>query len=83
MTREVKKARKTGGLAGSSSDESFSESEASENEESDNESSRFLSSGDDDDFNPFRDESSEDDEDGETIWVFFTFVTSGGDVILE
>ncbi|XP_070619296.1 protein strawberry notch homolog 1 isoform X1 [Erythrolamprus reginae] len=62
MTREVKKARKTGGLAGSSSDESFSESEASENEESD-ESSRFLSSGDDDDFNPFRDESSEDDED--------------------
>ncbi|KAG8146091.1 putative Strawberry notch 1-like protein, partial [Naja naja] len=37
MTREVKKARKTGGLAGSSSDESFSESEASENEESDNE----------------------------------------------
>uniref|UniRef100_A0A8C6Y1U9 Protein strawberry notch homolog 1 n=1 Tax=Naja naja TaxID=35670 RepID=A0A8C6Y1U9_NAJNA len=63
MTREVKKARKTGGLAGSSSDESFSESEASENEESDNESSRFLSSGDDDDFNPFRDESSEDDED--------------------
>uniref|UniRef100_A0A8C6Y2E4 Protein strawberry notch homolog 1 n=1 Tax=Naja naja TaxID=35670 RepID=A0A8C6Y2E4_NAJNA len=67
--QEVKKARKTGGLAGSSSDESFSESEASENEESDNESSRFLSSGDDDDFNPFRDESSEDDEDGETIWM--------------
>ncbi|KAL7986692.1 hypothetical protein Chor_012975 [Crotalus horridus] len=63
ITREIKKARKTGGLAGSSSDESFSESEASENEESDNESSRFLSSGDDDDFNPFRDESSEDDED--------------------
>ncbi|XP_015130822.1 protein strawberry notch homolog 1 isoform X1 [Gallus gallus] len=63
VSREAKKARKTGGLAGSSSDESESESDASDNEESDNESSRFLSSGDDDDFNPFRDESSEDDED--------------------
>ncbi|XP_032656593.1 protein strawberry notch homolog 1 isoform X1 [Chelonoidis abingdonii] len=63
ITRETKKARKTGGLAGSSSDESESESDASDNEESDNESSKFLSSGDDDDFNPFRDESSEDDED--------------------
>ncbi|NXF84857.1 SBNO1 protein, partial [Eubucco bourcierii] len=61
--REAKKARKVGGLAGSSSDESESESDASDNEESDNESSKFLSSGDDDDFNPFRDESSEDDED--------------------
>ncbi|KAH0625397.1 hypothetical protein JD844_014884 [Phrynosoma platyrhinos] len=58
-----RKARKTGGLAGSSSDESYSESDVSDNEESDNESSHFLSSGDDDDFNPFRDESSEDDED--------------------
>ncbi|NXY52840.1 SBNO1 protein, partial [Callaeas wilsoni] len=63
VSREAKKARKTGGLAGSSSDESESESDASDNEESDNESSKFLSSGDDDDFNPFRDESSEDDED--------------------
>uniref|UniRef100_A0A7M4FI77 Protein strawberry notch homolog 1 n=1 Tax=Crocodylus porosus TaxID=8502 RepID=A0A7M4FI77_CROPO len=63
ITREAKKARKTGGLAGSSSDESESESDALDNEESDNESSKFLSSGDDDDFNPFRDESSEDDED--------------------
>lgn len=67
ISREAKKARKTGGLAGSSSDESESESDASDNEESDNESSKFLSSGDDDDFNPFRDESSEDDEDGKTI----------------
>lgn len=67
ISREAKKARKTGGLAGSSSDESESESDASDNEESDNESSKFLSSGDDDDFNPFRDESSEDDEDGETV----------------
>ncbi|NXW58260.1 SBNO1 protein, partial [Eurystomus gularis] len=63
ISRETKKARKTGGLAGSSSDESESESDVSDNEESDNESSKFLSSGDDDDFNPFRDESSEDDED--------------------
>ncbi|NXO05470.1 SBNO1 protein, partial [Rhinopomastus cyanomelas] len=63
ISREAKKARKAGGLAGSSSDESESESDASDNEESDNESSKFLSSGDDDDFNPFRDESSEDDED--------------------
>ncbi|KFO93167.1 Protein strawberry notch 1 [Buceros rhinoceros silvestris] len=63
ISREAKKARRTGGLAGSSSDESESESDASDNEESDNESSKFLSSGDDDDFNPFRDESSEDDED--------------------
>uniref|UniRef100_A0A8B9C439 Protein strawberry notch homolog 1 n=1 Tax=Anser brachyrhynchus TaxID=132585 RepID=A0A8B9C439_9AVES len=55
---KAKKARKTGGLAGSSSDESESESDASDNEESDNESLRFLSSGDDDDFNPFRDEST-------------------------
>ncbi len=41
VSREAKKARKTGGLAGSSSDESESESDASDNEESDNESSRF------------------------------------------
>lgn len=67
ISREAKKARKTGGLAGSSSDESESESDASDNEESDNESSKFLSSGDNDDFNPFRDESSEDDEDGKTV----------------
>lgn len=70
ISREAKKARKTGGLAGSSSDESESESDASDNEESDNESSKFLSSGDDDDFNPFRDESSEDDEDGKTLLSF-------------
>lgn len=65
ITRESKKARKIGGLTGSSSDDSGSESDASDNEESDYESSKNMSSGDDDDFNPFRDESSEDDEDGE------------------
>uniref|UniRef100_A0A2K6ANG3 Strawberry notch homolog 1 n=1 Tax=Macaca nemestrina TaxID=9545 RepID=A0A2K6ANG3_MACNE len=62
ITREAKKARKVGGLTGSSSDDSGSESDASDNEESDYESSKNMSSGDDDDFNPFRDESSEDDE---------------------
>ncbi|ELW65486.1 Protein strawberry notch like protein 1 [Tupaia chinensis] len=67
ITREAKKARKVGGLTGSSSDDSGSESDASDNEESDYESSKNMSSGDDDDFNPFRDESSEDDEDGEEI----------------
>ncbi|XP_029475625.1 protein strawberry notch homolog 1 isoform X2 [Rhinatrema bivittatum] len=65
ITREAKKARKVGGLAGSSSDEMESASDASDNEEeSDEESFKSVSSGDDeDDFNPFRDESSEDDED--------------------
>uniref|UniRef100_A0A8C9IIP0 Protein strawberry notch homolog 1 n=1 Tax=Piliocolobus tephrosceles TaxID=591936 RepID=A0A8C9IIP0_9PRIM len=62
ITREAKKARKVGGLTGSSSDDSGSESDASDNEESDYESSKNMSSGDDDNFNPFRDESSEDDE---------------------
>lgn len=69
ITREAKKARKVGGLTGSSSDDSGSESDASDNEESDYASSKNLSSGDDDDFNPFRDESSEDDEDGEFVSV--------------
>lgn len=64
ITREAKKARKVGGLTGSSSDDSGSES-VSDNDESDYESSKNMSSGDDDDFNPFRDESSEDNEDGE------------------
>ncbi|OBS68912.1 hypothetical protein A6R68_02525 [Neotoma lepida] len=63
ITREAKKARKIGGLTGSSSDDSGSESDISDNEESDYESSKNMSSGDDDDFNPFRDESSEDNED--------------------
>uniref|UniRef100_A0A4W3IVF5 Protein strawberry notch homolog 1 n=1 Tax=Callorhinchus milii TaxID=7868 RepID=A0A4W3IVF5_CALMI len=61
--REAKKARKSKGLAGSSSSES--ESAASESEESDEESFHSVSSGDDD-FNPFRDESS-DGEDGELV----------------
>ncbi|KAM8962284.1 protein strawberry notch homolog 1 isoform 2-T2 [Pelodytes ibericus] len=64
ISREAKKPRKTGGLAGSSSDEVDSESDTSDKEaESESESFKSVSSGDDDDFNPFRDESSEDDED--------------------
>uniref|UniRef100_A0A452DX29 Protein strawberry notch homolog 1 n=1 Tax=Capra hircus TaxID=9925 RepID=A0A452DX29_CAPHI len=55
---KAKKARKIGGLTGSSSDDSGSESDASDNEESDYESSKNMSSGDDDDFNPFRDDNS-------------------------
>ncbi|XP_053328196.1 protein strawberry notch homolog 1 isoform X2 [Spea bombifrons] len=63
LSRGAKKARRTGGLAGSSSDEANSESDTSDKEaESESESFKSISSGDDD-FNPFRDDSSEDDED--------------------
>uniref|UniRef100_A0A286XCD8 Protein strawberry notch homolog 1 n=1 Tax=Cavia porcellus TaxID=10141 RepID=A0A286XCD8_CAVPO len=55
---KAKKARKVGGLTGSSSDDSGSESDASDAEESDYESSKNMSSGEDDDFNPFRDDNS-------------------------
>lgn len=58
--REAKKARKSKGLAGSSS--SGSESEGSESEGSDAESFHSVSSADDD-FNPFRDESSDEEDD--------------------
>ncbi|KAM3940780.1 protein strawberry notch homolog 1 isoform 1-T1 [Leptodactylus fuscus] len=65
LSRDSKKPRKTGGLAGSSSDEMDSGSDSSDKEvESESESFKSVSSGDDeDDFNPFRDESSGDDED--------------------
>lgn len=64
--KEAKKPRKSGGLGGSSSDESDSDSASVKEAESDNDSFKSVSSGEDDedDFNPFRDESSEDDEDG-------------------
>ncbi|XP_062930087.1 protein strawberry notch homolog 1 isoform X2 [Mobula hypostoma] len=58
--REAKKVRKSKGLAGSSS--SGSESEVSESEGSDAESFHSVSSADDD-FNPFRDESSDEEDD--------------------
>ncbi|XP_075690059.1 protein strawberry notch homolog 1 isoform X2 [Rhinoderma darwinii] len=65
LSRDSKKSRKSGGLAGSSSDEMDSGSDSSDKDaESESESFKSVSSGDDeDDFNPFRDESSGDDED--------------------
>ncbi|XP_023699098.1 protein strawberry notch homolog 1 isoform X2 [Paramormyrops kingsleyae] len=60
----AKKPRVSGGLSGSSSEESGSDSEPSDKEaDSDDNSFKSVSSGDEDDFNPFRDESSEDEED--------------------
>ncbi|XP_051972574.1 protein strawberry notch homolog 1-like [Xyrauchen texanus] len=61
--KEVKKARKSGGLFGNSSDESNSD-DSDKDAESDD-SFKSISSGeeDEDDFNPFKDDSSEDDED--------------------
>uniref|UniRef100_A0A672P1S7 Protein strawberry notch homolog 1 n=1 Tax=Sinocyclocheilus grahami TaxID=75366 RepID=A0A672P1S7_SINGR len=61
--KQVKKARKSGGLSGTSSDESnFDDSD--KDAESDD-SFKSVSSGeeDEDDFNPFKDDSSEDEED--------------------
>ncbi|XP_039531969.1 protein strawberry notch homolog 1 isoform X1 [Pimephales promelas] len=61
--KQVKKARKSGGLSGSSSDESNSD-DSDKDAESDD-SFKSVSSGeeDEDDFNPFKDDSSEDEED--------------------
>lgn len=59
---EVKKVWKVGGFIGSSFDDSGSEFDVFDNEESDYESFKNMSFGDDDDFNFFRDEFSEDDE---------------------
>lgn len=61
--KQVKKARKSGGLSGSSSDESNSD-DSDKDVESDD-SFKSVSSGEDDedDFNPFKDDSSEDEED--------------------
>lgn len=59
--KHVKKARKSGGLSGSSSDDSSSE-DSDRDAESDD-SFKSISSGDEDDFNPFKDDSSEDEED--------------------
>ncbi|XP_048845982.1 protein strawberry notch homolog 1 isoform X2 [Brienomyrus brachyistius] len=60
----AKKPRVSGGLSGSSSEGSASDSEPSDKEvDSDDNSFKSVSSGDEDDFNPFRDESSEDEED--------------------
>uniref|UniRef100_A0A671NFM9 Protein strawberry notch homolog 1 n=1 Tax=Sinocyclocheilus anshuiensis TaxID=1608454 RepID=A0A671NFM9_9TELE len=61
--KQVKKARKSGGLSGTSSDERNSD-DSDKDVESDD-SFKSVSSGeeDEDDFNPFKDDSSEDEED--------------------
>uniref|UniRef100_A0AAR2IS87 Protein strawberry notch homolog 1 n=1 Tax=Pygocentrus nattereri TaxID=42514 RepID=A0AAR2IS87_PYGNA len=65
VKKEVKKARKSGGLSGTSSDESNS-GDSDEEAESDD-SFKSVSSededDDEDDYNPFKDDSSEDEED--------------------
>ncbi|XP_034564841.1 protein strawberry notch homolog 1 isoform X2 [Notolabrus celidotus] len=59
-----KKHRKHGGLSGTSSDESQSEDSDRESGKDSDDSFKSVSSGDeDDDFNPFRDESDDDGED--------------------
>ncbi|XP_061118634.1 protein strawberry notch homolog 1 isoform X1 [Conger conger] len=63
VKKEVKKRRRHGGTSGSSSEDSGSESEA-ESEDS----FKSVSSGEEDDFNPFREESSMDEEDDP--WLF-------------
>uniref|UniRef100_A0A8C4TFV8 Protein strawberry notch homolog 1 n=1 Tax=Erpetoichthys calabaricus TaxID=27687 RepID=A0A8C4TFV8_ERPCA len=56
---KAKKPRKSGGLGGSSSENSDSDSVSEDEVDSDNDSFKSVSSGEDDedDFNPFRDES--------------------------
>ncbi|XP_020511435.1 protein strawberry notch homolog 1 isoform X2 [Labrus bergylta] len=64
--QQKKKPRKHGGLSGTSSDESQSEeSDRDSGKDCDSDDSfKSVSSGDeDDDFNPFRDESNDDEED--------------------
>ncbi|KAL7377325.1 hypothetical protein ABVT39_025953 [Epinephelus coioides] len=59
-----KKPRQHGGLSGTSSEESDSEESDKESGKESDDSFKSVSSGDeDDDFNPFRDESDDDDED--------------------
>ncbi|XP_029300420.1 LOW QUALITY PROTEIN: protein strawberry notch homolog 1 [Cottoperca gobio] len=59
-----KKPRKHGGLSGTSSEESQSEESERESDKDSDDSFKSVSSGDeDDDFNPFRDESNDDEED--------------------
>ncbi|XP_040053264.2 protein strawberry notch homolog 1 isoform X1 [Gasterosteus aculeatus] len=69
VKKQKKKPRKHGGLSGTSSDESQSEDSDRESVKDSDESVKSLSSGDeDDDFNPFRDESDDDEEDDP--WLF-------------
>ncbi|XP_053196621.1 protein strawberry notch homolog 1 [Scomber japonicus] len=62
--KQKKKPRKHGGLSGTSSDESQSdESDAESGKDSDDSFKSVSSADEDDDFNPFRDESNDDEED--------------------
>uniref|UniRef100_H3D7L0 Protein strawberry notch homolog 1 n=1 Tax=Tetraodon nigroviridis TaxID=99883 RepID=H3D7L0_TETNG len=61
--QQKKKPRKHGGLSGTSSDESLGEDSDKESDKDSDDSFKSVSSADeDDDFNPFRDESDDDDE---------------------
>ncbi|XP_048115887.1 protein strawberry notch homolog 1 isoform X1 [Alosa alosa] len=61
IKKETKRKRRSGGLSGSSSEESQSD-ESDQDAESDDSFKSVSSGEEEDDFNPFRDESSEDDE---------------------
>uniref|UniRef100_A0A8D0A5B0 Protein strawberry notch homolog 1 n=3 Tax=Sander lucioperca TaxID=283035 RepID=A0A8D0A5B0_SANLU len=62
--QQKKKPRKHGGLSGTSSEESQSDESDRESGKDSDDSFKSVSSGDeDDDFNPFRDESDGDEED--------------------
>ncbi|XP_062290482.1 protein strawberry notch homolog 1 isoform X2 [Scomber scombrus] len=62
--KQKKKPRKHGGLSGTSSDESQSDESDGESGKDSDDSFKSVSSADeDDDFNPFRDESNDDEED--------------------
>ncbi|XP_031433049.1 protein strawberry notch homolog 1 isoform X2 [Clupea harengus] len=62
VKKETKRKRRSGGLSGSSSSEE-SQSDVSDQDAESNDSFKSVSSGEEDDFNPFRDESSQDEED--------------------
>ncbi|XP_031731076.1 protein strawberry notch homolog 1 isoform X1 [Anarrhichthys ocellatus] len=69
LKKQKKKPRKHGGLSGTSSEESQLEDSDRESGKDSDDSVKSLSSGDeDDDFNPFRDESDDDEEDDP--WLF-------------
>lgn len=69
--QQKKKPRKHGGLSGTSSDESLGEDSDKESDKESDDSFKSVSSADeDDDFNPFRDESDDDEEDGKNLGYF-------------
>lgn len=69
--QQKKKPRTHGGLSGTSSDESLGEDSDKESDKDSDDSFKSASSADeDDDFNPFRDESDDDEEDGKNLSCF-------------